>query len=104
MTESLTGLQLRSLIKPEGTLELSLATVETPPPGPNEVVVRVEAAPLNPSDMGLLFGGADMTQAKQVGTAENPVVTAPIAPGVMKAMAARVGQSLPAGNEGAGVV
>lgn len=104
MPETLTGLQLRSLIKPEGTLELSLATVETPPPGPNEVVVRVEAAPLNPSDMGLLFGGADMTQAKQEGTADNPVVTAPIAPGVMKAMAARVGQSLPVGNEGAGVV
>lgn len=104
MTETFTGLQLRSLIKPEGELELSLTTVETPPPASHEVVVRVEASPLNPSDMGLLFGGADMTQAKAAGTAENPVITAPIAPAVMKAMAGRVGQSLPVGNEGAGNV
>jgi len=98
------GLQIRSLITAEGNLELSLAVVPTPPPGPNDVVVRVEAAPLNPSDLGLLFGGADMTVAKAAGSASNPVITAAIAPGVMAAMAARVGQSLPVGNEGAGVV
>ncbi|HEY6355248.1 MAG TPA: NADH oxidase, partial [Burkholderiaceae bacterium] len=54
------GLQLRSLIKPDGVLELSLVSVETPAPASDEVVVRVEAAPINPSDMGLLFGAADM--------------------------------------------
>lgn len=104
MPETRTGLQLRSLIKPEGEVEISLVEVETPPPASHEVVVRVEASPLNPSDMGLLFGGADMTQARASGTAERPVITAPIAPGVMKAMAGRVGQSLPVGNEGAGTV
>ncbi len=98
-------LQLRSLIRPDATLELSLAEVPMPEPAsPDEVVVRVEAAPLNPSDLGLLFGGADMTKAQASGSAERPVVTAPIAPPVMAAMAARVGQSMPVGNEGAGTV
>ena len=101
---SATGLQLRSLIKPEGTLELFLASVPTAKPQADEVVVRVEASPLNPSDLGLLFGGADMTAATAIGTPESPVVSAPIAPGVMAMMAPRVGQSLPVGNEGAGVV
>lgn len=101
---SRTGLQLRSLISPEGVLELSLAPTAFPAPTGDEVIVRVEAAPINPSDQGLLFGGADMTRAEQRGTAENPLVVAPLAPEVMRAMTARVGQSLPAGNEGAGVV
>ncbi len=99
-----TGLQLRSLIKPEGTLELSLVSVETPRPDADEVIVRIDASPINPSDQGLLFGGADMATAKVSGTADNPVVTASISPAVMTAMAGRVGQSLPAGNEGAGLV
>lgn len=99
-----TGLQLRSTIKPEGVVELALVPVPVPAPTGDEVLVRIEAAPINPSDQGLLFGGADMTAAEQLGTAENPVVRAPLSPPVMAAMAARVGQSLPAGNEGAGVV
>lgn len=98
------GLQLRSIIKPEGVLEVSLVSVPTPTPEADEVVVRVEASPLNPSDLGLLFGGADMTAASAAGTPESPVVTAPVPPAVMQAMAGRVGQSLPVGNEGAGVV
>lgn len=103
-TDSSAGLQIRSTIKPEGVVELSLVSVETPAPGSDEVVVRIEGTPLNPSDLGLLFGGADMTKAEASGTADSPVVTAPIAPAVMKAMAGRVGDSLPVGNEGAGVV
>ena len=98
------GLQLRSMIKPEGTLELSLVSVETPRPGADEVIVRIDASPINPSDQGLLFGGADMATAKVSGTVDNPVVTASISSAVMAAMAGRVGQSLPAGNEGAGLV
>ena len=101
---SSSGLQLRSLITPEGVLELSLVDVPTPEPGPSEVVVRIEAAPINPSDMGLLFGGADMGGAEAVGTSERPVIRARLTPPVMAAMAGRVGQSLPAGNEGGGVV
>jgi NADPH2:quinone reductase len=98
------GLQLRSLVKASGELELSLVRVETPAPADAEVVVRVEAAPLNPSDLGLLFGPADMARAVATEVGGLPVVTAPIAAGAMKGMAARLGQSLAVGNEGAGVV
>jgi NADPH:quinone reductase len=98
------GLQLRSLVKPDGQLEISLVTVPTPDPGPDEVVVRIEATPINPSDIGLLFGAADIGSAKLTGTSANPVITAPIPQRAMKSMAGRVGQPLPVGNEGAGVV
>ena len=103
-TSARTGLQLRSTVKKEDILELSLASVPTPEPKPEEVVVRIDASPINPSDQGLLFGGADMSTAKASGTADNPVVTATISPAVMKALAGRLEQSLPVGNEGAGVV
>ena len=99
-----TGLQLRSLVAADGTLSLSLADVDIPTPGPGEVVVRVEAAPINPSDLGLLFGGADMTLATAGGTTEAPTISAPITAAVMRAMAGRVGESMPVGNEGGGVV
>ncbi|MGZ5194303.1 MAG: zinc-binding dehydrogenase [Ramlibacter sp.] len=98
------GLQLRSLVKPEGQLELSLVTVPTPQPAPDEVVVRVEASPLNPSDIGLLFGAADIATAKLAGSGAAAVVTMQIPERAMKSMAARLGQSMPVGNEGAGVV
>ena len=99
-----TNLQLRSLIKRSGELELSLADVPVPEPGPNEVLVRIEAAPLNPSDLGLLFGAADMSTVVVSGSAARPVVTARIPPAAMKSMAARLDESMPVGNEGAGVV
>ena len=99
-----TGLQLRSLIKHNGELELSLVEVPTPEPGPDELVVRVEAAPINPSDLGLLLGAADMSTARSAGSQERPVITAQVPEKLMKAMTARVDQSLPVGNEGAGVV
>ena len=98
------GLQLRSTVKKEGTLELTLVNTPTPDPKPDEVVVRVDASPINPSDLGLLLGAADMSTAKASGTPANPVITASIAPNVMRMMAGRVDQSLPVGNEGAGVV
>jgi NADPH2:quinone reductase len=97
-------LQLQSLVTKEGTLELSLATIPVPKPADDEVLVRVEASPINPSDLGLLFGMADMTSASASGTAESPVVTATIPEGLRKIVAARAGQSLPVGNEGGGVV
>ena len=101
---SSTGLQLRSLIKEDGTVELSLVRVETPDPEPDEVVLRVDAAPINPSDLGLLLGLADLDTVKVAGTPSNPVVTASVPQKAMRLMAARVGQSLPVGNEGAGRV
>ena len=98
-------LQLRSLIRPDATLELSLAEVPMPQPAhDDEVVVRMEAAPINPSDLGLLFGGADMRTAKASGTAERPVITASVPAAAMAAMAPRLGESMPVGNEGAGTV
>ena len=99
-----TGLQLRSLVKPDGELEITLVDQTVPEPGPDEVVVRVEATPLNPSDLGLLFGAADLSTLKIGGTAARPVVTARIPERAMPAMAARVGHAMPVGNEGAGTV
>jgi NADPH:quinone reductase-like Zn-dependent oxidoreductase len=99
-----TGLQLRSLIRKSGELELSLASVPTPEPADDQIVVRVEATPINPSDLGLLVGAADMTTAKSSGTKAAPVITAKVPEAAMKAMAGRLDESMPVGNEGAGVV
>lgn len=98
------GLQLRSLVKKDGNLEVSLVSVPVPEPEENEVVVRIEATPINPSDLGLLFGMADIDTVRIIGTAESPVLTASIPENLMRNMQARVDQSLPVGNEGAGVV
>ena len=102
--ENKTGLQLRSLIKKGGELELSLVKVPIPEPAADEVVVRVEATPINPSDLGLLLGAADVKTAKLSGTGDAPVVTATVPESAMKAMAGRLDESMPVGNEGAGVV
>src|SRR6201747_84194 len=103
-SESKTGLQLRSIIKKSGELEISLASVPVPEPGPDEVVVHVEASPINPSDLGLLVGAADMSSAKASGTRDAPVITAKVPEAAMRAMAGRLDESMPVGNEGAGVV
>jgi NADPH:quinone reductase-like Zn-dependent oxidoreductase len=99
-----TGLQLQSCIRSDATLELSLAEVPVADPGEGEVLVRVEAAPINPSDMGLLFGPADMTSARASGSPDRPVVTADVPKHLLASVAARLDQALPCGNEGAGVV
>src|SRR5262252_6044148 len=99
-----TGLQIRSTVKKEGVVEITIVNTPTPEPKADEVVVRIEAAPINPSDQGLLFAGADMSTAKASGTADHPVVKATIPPAAVRAAAGRLGQSLPVGNEAAGVV
>ena len=99
-----TGLQLRSEVKDNNTLEISLVETEFPDPGPDEVLVRMEATPINPSDLGLLLGPADPSTARQAGTAERPVLVADIPEALMRLVARRVGQSMPVGNEGSGVV
>ncbi|MFN6543374.1 zinc-binding dehydrogenase [Mycolicibacterium nivoides] len=107
MTEALpkTALELRSLVTEDGKLELSLHEVEVPTPAADEVVVRVEASPVNPSDLGLLIPSvADMSAATVTGTPERPVVTAPLRDGALAGLSARIGASLPVGNEGAGTV
>jgi len=98
------ALQLRSLVRSNGELELSLHDEPIPEPKADEVIVRVEASPLNPSDLGLLFGAADMSTAKVSGTADRPVVTAIVPERARPSMAGRLDQSMPVGNEGAGVV
>ena len=97
-------LQLRSTVRKEGRLELSLADIDMPQPGEDDVVIRVEASPINPSDLGLLFGMADMGTATLSGAGSGAVLTASIPEAMMRQMAARVDQSLPVGNEGAGIV
>ncbi len=99
-----TALELRSLVTSHGTLELSLHDVPVPTPADNEVLVRVEASPINPSDLGLLVATADMTTATVTGTPERPIVTASLSVGTLDALSARLGESLPVGNEGAGTV
>jgi len=104
-TSNRINLQMRSLIKKSGELEVSLADAPVPAPGPDEVLLRVEASPINPSDLGLLFGAADMRGAQaSVDAAGRPVVTARVPDAAMRAMAPRVDQSMPVGNEGAGTV
>jgi NADPH2:quinone reductase len=104
MTTPASALQLRSLVTDDQKVELFLDTVEVPVPGPTEVLIRVEAAPINPSDLGLLLAGADVTGAVATGTPDRPVIIAPLPPAAMRAMKARIGVPMPAGNEGAGTV
>jgi len=94
----LAGLELRSLITSAGELRLSLEDVTVAEPAADEVVVRIEAAPLNPSDLGLLLGPADLSRLHADGTPDHPVVRAPIPPQAMRAMASRLDQSMAVGN------
>jgi NADPH:quinone reductase len=98
------ALELRSTVTSHGTVELSLHDVPVPTPTGNEVLVRVEAAPINPSDLGVLIPGADMATATVTGTPERPVVTASLGTGALVGLAARIDKPLPVGNEGAGTV
>ncbi len=102
--DTTTGIELRSLVTPEGELRLSLEDITLSAPGPDEVVVRVEAAPINPSDLGLLLGPADLATMQAGGTADRPTLTLQVPPQRMGMLKARLGQSLPVGNEGAGEV
>lgn len=104
MTDSVSGLELRSLVTAGGELRLSLEEMTLDPPQADEVIVRVEAAPINPSDLGLLLGPADIATLAASGTAERPVVTMQVPPERLGGVKARLDQSMPVGNEGAGTV
>lgn len=99
-----TNIQLVSTISADNKLTLSLKDIDMPQPGADEVVVRIEAAPLNPSDQAVLFSAADMSTATQSGTEERPVITADVPAQFMPALKTRVGKDTPVGNEGAGTV
>lgn len=104
MAEPLTGLELRSTISSNGALALSLEPVTVAEPGPDEVVVRVEAAPINPSDLGLLLGPADLATLQSGGTPDRPTLSAAVPQARLASLKTRLDQSLPVGNEGAGTV
>ena len=97
MADHATGKQIQSTVRADGTLKISLETVPTPEPESAEVVVQVQASPINPSDLGLLFGGADMTTAR----IEDGAVIADIPEAMMRAMA-RTGRPGPAGGQRGG--
>lgn len=99
-----TGFELRSMVKPEGVLELSFAEVSIPDPAPGEIVVRVEATPVNPSDMSLMLGAANPSDAVAEGDGWRRKLTMPLPPGFVAAMARRHNLSICPGLEGAGIV
>lgn len=98
------GLELRSKITRDGTLELWLEEVATPAPAADEVVLRVEATPINPSDLVMLLGPIDMATLRSGGTPERPVTTASVPQSRLAFVAARLDQPMLVGNEGAGIV
>ncbi len=93
-----------STVTVDGELQMHLAEKEMPTPGPDEVLVRVEAAPINPSDQGVMFGWSSMDEATTSGAGSDTLLRAPVSPHGMRVMKARVGQDLPIGNEGSGTV
>ena len=95
--------QMLSTVTKDG-LELKLVEREMPEPQAHEIVVKVEATPINPSDHGVMFGWADISQATSTGKGAGRVLRAPLAPGGLARMKARLGQDLPVGNEGSGTV
>ena len=96
--------QMLSTVTNTGELRLALTEVDMPTPGPDEVVIKIEATPINPSDLGVMFGWSTMTEASSSGSGKDSVLTAPVSPQGMQIMKARIDQSLPVGNEGAGTV
>jgi len=98
------NLTMLTLVKEGGELEISLARRPMPQPRDHEVLVKVLAAPINPSDLGLLIGAADVRTARASERDGLPVITAVIPPAAMRAMAGRVGEAMPIGNEGCGTV
>ena len=94
--------QIKSKISKEGLLTISLSEVQVPEPGENEVLIKVQATPINPSDLGLLVGPADISSLKEV--EKGSVVEMKVPDGLIRSVAARLDQDLPVGNEGAGIV
>ena len=99
-----TNLTMLTLVKETGELELSLERRPMPAPKDHEVLVKVLATPINPSDLGLLVGGADMTTAKASTRDGLPVITADVPPAGMRAMGGRIGEAMAIGNEACGLV
>tara|TARA_R110000868_G_scaffold80875_1_gene229209 strand:+ start:9124 stop:10263 length:1140 start_codon:yes stop_codon:yes gene_type:complete len=104
MTLPKTYMQMFSTLTPEGALKMELVEQLMPTPKPNQVIVRVEASPINPSDLGVMFGMATMGEATSSGSGKDISLAAPVSAQGMRVMKARIGAPLPVGNEGAGTV
>ncbi len=96
--------QIRSEVTKEGKLLIYVESIAMPEPKEDEVLIRIEASPINPSDLGLLIGPADVSSMSVSGEGENAVVTMDIPEGLLRMLETRLDQSLPVGNEGGGVV
>lgn len=99
-----TYLKMTSTVSEDAKLTMQLEERDMPTPEGTQVLVRVEATPINPSDQGVMFGWASMDQASSSGSGGGTVLTAPVSEQGMRVMKARVGQNLSVGNEGAGTV
>ncbi|NNE57053.1 MAG: NADH oxidase [Hellea sp.] len=99
-----TYLQMLSTVTEDGELKMELVEKDMPTPKSDQVLIRVEATPINPSDHGVMFGWSDMSKASSTGSGNDTVLTAPVPPQGMRVMKGRIGQALPVGNEGAGTV
>ena len=100
-----TSKEIRSTVTSNGTVEISIVNAAMPVPSENEVLIKVEAAPINPSDLALLISfAADLDSIEFSGEDEASKTTIKIRPGLMAALKGRVDQPLSAGNEGAGIV
>ena len=97
-------LQMQSCVHDNGTVECALVEVNIPEPGAGEVIVQIEAAPINPSDLGLMFGAAHLDSVRESERAGQPSIVLDVPPAAMRAMAPRLGKWLPVGNEGSGRV
>ena len=96
--------QMQSCVHENGTVECALVEITVPDPEPDQVVVAVDAAPINPSDLGLMFGAADLSSARAAERDGQPALILDVPPAAMRAMAPRVGHWMPVGNEGSGRV
>ncbi|MBT5488348.1 MAG: zinc-binding dehydrogenase [Halieaceae bacterium] len=98
------ALQMQSCVHENATVECALVEITIPDPKPDEVVVAVEAAPINPSDLGLMFGAADLSTVQEVERNGQPALLLDVPAAAMRAMAPRVGHWMGVGNEGSGRV
>ena len=100
-----TSKEIRSIVTSDGDIQISIASVALPTPSENEVLIKVEASPINPSDLALLTTfAADLDSLTVTGSGDDTVASMKVRPALMKAMTPRLDQSMQAGNEGSGVI